>query len=207
MYEQQETRQRHQPNEHFSFKDLPPFITAISALITAVAAFFVGRVTSSPTPGPTVTVTAPAATVTVTAPTNQSASPSASASSPPTASPSQQPLIFHQGKVVLTPDGWANLDATPDILNWQSPSADIVMSTVDLSFDWGASGRLSNQPPSYAECNQSGLSPGPITFTALKRAKTLCVLTSESRICALQVLSVTSDSIEFYATTYNKEGD
>jgi hypothetical protein len=63
MHEPRPTQQRKRQPERFTSRDIPPFIAAIAALITAIvaaAAFFAGRATGAPAPTETVTVTAPA---------------------------------------------------------------------------------------------------------------------------------------------------
>lgn len=83
MHEPRTTQQGPHQQERFTLRDIPSFIAAFAALITAcvaVAAFFVGRATGAPTPTATVTVTAPAATVTVTAPASDTSGGSSASS-------------------------------------------------------------------------------------------------------------------------------
>jgi hypothetical protein len=63
MDEPQTTQHGEHRQERFTFRDIPPFIAAIAALVTVVlstATFFAGRATGTPAPTATVTVTAPA---------------------------------------------------------------------------------------------------------------------------------------------------
>lgn len=207
-------RGQHQ-QERFTLRDIPPFLTAVAALITAfvaAAAFFVGRATGAPTPAATVTVTAPAA--------KASGGSSASASNSGTSASSG---VWHQGVLVLSSGQDADLDAPISDPHWGVLTANDSPGTgLDMNWDsnnglgfptWGDNVQLAllseNAAGSHPCATAPGYSHNAIPTEKIVQATQVCFYTSGKRYSLMTVKSVKPDysEITFQVVTFKNAND
>jgi hypothetical protein len=197
MHEPWPTQQGQHQKERFTPRDIPPFITAIAALITALVAaagFFVGRATGAPTPTPT-------ATVTVTA--NPAAS-STSASLPASVAPSNTSMgeLLRKGQLTLTNGYCADLDSTAP--NWSVSSDCATYGAIngngdirELDTDEGLYAPDNNdfaildssQSGTFATCNAATDYSTNIGTSSVIPGLRFCVRTTSRNFALMQVIS------------------
>ena len=186
-----------------------PIIVAIIGAIATLAAAFIGSRGgfTAILPGhPTTTVTAgplPQVTVTVT-------------KNPGPGSLSQPKGIFHQGKLILSNSGEADLDAPPSDPQWG-----VLALAPGDSYDIEGSGNtgiflLSNvqafqlsQATNSSCLNATGYSSGRLGIDTppLKIGQYICVHTSEGRFSLLKILNLPPNGIVFYVKTFDGPND
>jgi hypothetical protein len=221
MHEPRTNQQGQRQRERFTPRDIPPFITAIAALITAfvaAAAFFVGRATGAPTPTATVTVTAPASEASNPGSVGSSASPSNNGTTTPTSSG-----VWHQGVLVLSSGQDADLDAPISDPHWGVLTENDEPGTgLDINWDasnglgfpgWGFNVQMVLLPGDVSGSDPCATAPGyshnPIPTGKIVQGVRVCVYTSEERYSLLTVKSVKPDysEITFQVVTFKNGND
>ena len=140
--------------------------------------------------------------------TSQGASPSPTASDPVTPD-ATEPGVRHAGPLLLVAGNAADLDASSDNPRWEGVGTDIELNGSGVvggpyNSRWATTADTAN----YNTCfNHQGYKITDFEYTLLQRTKTLCMITTDGRIAALKVQSVTKDELKFDVKVYLKSNE